>query len=112
MTRSSPAPVSRRKPTGSPCSAAMEPGRFSHSSRSVKSRRRFWIAWSRTLADEWRRYLQQQIELGGSEVVLNRAVSRTDGQADSLTDGWTSGEAARRGEGEISTGSLVTARPP
>jgi DNA polymerase len=33
------------------------------------------------LADLWRRYLEQQIELGGSEVVLSRAVRRKNGEA-------------------------------
>ena len=33
------------------------------------------------MADEWERYLRQQIELGGAEVVLSRAVSRSVGQA-------------------------------
>jgi uracil-DNA glycosylase len=33
------------------------------------------------LAGEWERYLRQQIELGGAEVVLSRAVRRSDGQA-------------------------------
>jgi uracil-DNA glycosylase len=37
--------------------------------------------WSRLLGDEWERYLRQQIELGGAEVVLSRAVSRSGGQA-------------------------------
>ena len=32
------------------------------------------------MADEWERYLRQQIELGGAEVVLSRAVSRSVGQ--------------------------------
>ncbi|HET6837872.1 MAG TPA: uracil-DNA glycosylase [Gemmatimonadales bacterium] len=35
----------------------------------------FWIAWSRLLADEWARYLRQQIELGGSEIMLSGAAS-------------------------------------
>ena len=30
------------------------------------------------MADEWRRYLEQQIELGGAEVVLGRTVGRVD----------------------------------
>ena len=29
--------------------------------------------WRRLLSDEWRRYLAQQIELGGSEIVLSKA---------------------------------------
>jgi uracil-DNA glycosylase family 4 len=33
------------------------------------------------LAGEWERYLRQQVELGGSEVVLSRAVSRSGGQS-------------------------------
>jgi uracil-DNA glycosylase family 4 len=39
------------------------------------------------LADEWRRYLQQQIELGGSEVVVGRAVSRSGGRLSGETTG-------------------------
>ena len=33
------------------------------------------------MGDEWERYLRQQVELGGAEVVLSRAVSRSGGQA-------------------------------
>ncbi|HJR17707.1 MAG TPA: uracil-DNA glycosylase [Gemmatimonadales bacterium] len=33
------------------------------------------------MADEWRRYLEQQIELGGSEVVLSTAGKRGSGEA-------------------------------
>jgi uracil-DNA glycosylase family 4 len=36
------------------------------------------------LADEWERYLRQQVELGGAEVVLSRAVRRSGGQSASL----------------------------
>jgi uracil-DNA glycosylase family 4 len=32
------------------------------------------------LADEWERYLRQQIELGGAEIVLGQAVTRSGGQ--------------------------------
>ena len=35
------------------------------------------------MADEWRRYLAQQIELGGAEVVLGQGLRRTVAQADS-----------------------------
>jgi uracil-DNA glycosylase len=38
------------------------------------------ISWSRRLADEWERYLRQQIELGGAEIVLARPVGRSAGQ--------------------------------
>src|SRR5215207_433424 len=103
MTRSSPAPASRRKPTGSPCSAAMEPDRFFPSSRSVKSQRRFWIAWSRTLADEWRRYLQQQIELGGSEVVLSGAVTARGPGLTSHSEPFADAQGRLRGESGSST---------
>ncbi len=37
--------------------------------------------WSSPLADEWRRYLAQQIELGGAEVVLGRTASRSVGRS-------------------------------
>jgi uracil-DNA glycosylase len=37
--------------------------------------------WSRPLGVEWERYLRQQVELGGAEVVLSRPVSRSGGQA-------------------------------
>ncbi|MEA2712291.1 MAG: hypothetical protein QOK27_252, partial [Gemmatimonadales bacterium] len=33
------------------------------------------------MADEWARYLRQQIELGGSEVVLSTAGQRGSGAA-------------------------------
>jgi uracil-DNA glycosylase len=40
------------------------------------------------LADLWRRYLEQQIELGGAEVVLGRTAGQADrGAAISVTDG-------------------------
>jgi uracil-DNA glycosylase family 4 len=39
------------------------------------------IRWSNPLADEWRRYLEQQIELGGSEVVLSGAAGQRGGEA-------------------------------
>jgi uracil-DNA glycosylase family 4 len=37
------------------------------------------------LAGEWERYLRQQVELGGSEVVLSRAVGRRVGEAEKDT---------------------------
>ena len=63
------------------------------------------MSWSSPLTDEWRRYLKQQIELGGSEVVLTRADRWTDGQADRQTDEETN---------EPSVGPTVqpSARPP
>ena len=38
------------------------------------------------MAGEWERYLRQQVELGGAEVVLSRAVSRSGGQSVVPTD--------------------------
>ncbi|HEX5575479.1 MAG TPA: uracil-DNA glycosylase family protein [Gemmatimonadales bacterium] len=38
------------------------------------------------MAGEWERYLRQQIEIGGVEVVLSRAVSRSGGQSVIATD--------------------------
>src|SRR5687767_14678458 len=98
-------PGSRRTPIGSRCSAETVPGRFSRSNRSVRWRTRFSMSWSSPLTDEWRRYLEQQIELGGSEVVLTRADRWTDGQADRQTDEETN---------EPSVGPTVqpSARPP
>ena len=37
--------------------------------------------WSKALDAKWERYLRQQVELGGAEVVLTRAVSRSVGQS-------------------------------
>jgi len=45
------------------------------------------------LADEWRRYLAQQLELGGSEVVLSRAVEWNSGRMDGGTDAQLAGES-------------------
>ena len=42
------------------------------------------------MADEWQRYLKQQMELGGAEVVLSTAVGRTGGQAVTSRSGETS----------------------
>jgi uracil-DNA glycosylase len=39
------------------------------------------MRWRDPLADEWRRYLAQQIELGGSEVVLSAAGKLVSGEA-------------------------------
>ncbi|MEA2722871.1 MAG: uracil-DNA glycosylase [Gemmatimonadales bacterium] len=49
----------------------------------------FWMWWRNPLADELRRYLQQQMELGGAEVVLSagQRVSGSIGQWDSGTAG-------------------------
>ena len=38
------------------------------------------------VADEWRRYLAQQMELGGSEIILNRGVVGPHGRAGSLIE--------------------------
>ena len=42
------------------------------------------------MADLWRRYLEQQIELGGAEVVVSRVDGRTGGPADAYTETSTS----------------------
>ena len=70
------------------------------------------------MADEWRRYLAQQIELGGAEVVLGRTVGRADRRAVSVerksppdeevlspSDGLTTGELDRQP-------ARPSARPP
>src|SRR5215204_5549512 len=93
--RSSRVPGSRRTPTASLCSAEMGAGGSSLCNRSAKWRRTFWMWWSSPLADEWRRYLAQQMELGGAEVVLSGAVQITSGaaeQRDSVPAGSESGQ--------------------
>jgi uracil-DNA glycosylase len=57
------------------------------------------------LGDEWERYLRQQVELGGAEVVLSTAVKRGSGGGQR-----GSGEAGKQGdEGAVTT---QTAPPP
>jgi uracil-DNA glycosylase family 4 len=51
------------------------------------------------LADEWRRYLAQQMELGGAEIVLSTAGKRGSGEA-----GKEGGEVGRQGSGTASLG--------
>jgi DNA polymerase len=63
------------------------------------------------LADEWRRYLEQQIELGGSEVVVGRAVGRTAGQAGGRSDQRLASSSAMEESLTAST-DRPTARPP
>jgi uracil-DNA glycosylase family 4 len=50
------------------------------------------------LADEWRRYLQQQIELGGSEVVLSAAV-KARGPGSATRPSWRKGAPPIPGPG-------------
>src|SRR5919107_5004631 len=76
------APASRRRPIGWHCSAETGPDRYFRCSPNGKWPTPFWIVWSRTLGDERERYLRQQIELGGSEVVLSRVLSRRVGGAE------------------------------
>jgi DNA polymerase len=66
--------------------------------------------WSSLLGDEWERYLRQQVELGGAEVVLSRPVSRSGGQA-VTQDRIVSGDVQ---EADPSSGPTdrLTARPP
>jgi uracil-DNA glycosylase family 4 len=45
------------------------------------------------LADEWRRYLRQQVELGGAEIVLTKAGTRGSGEGQR-----ESGKAGKQGE--------------
>ena len=51
------------------------------------------------MADEWRRYLAQQIELGGAEIVLSTAGKRGSGEA-----GKESSEVGQQGSGTASLG--------
>jgi hypothetical protein len=54
------------------------------------------------LGDEWERYLRQQVELGGAEVVLSRPVSRSVGQSVVSVDDTVVGEET----------SAPSSRPP
>src|SRR6186997_3384239 len=99
MMRSSPARDSRRTPIVSRCWAGTVPARSCRFSRSAKLPRRSSIEWSRPLAGEWERYLRQQIELGGAEIVLSRAAGRSGGP--SVT-----------AEPEAVPSDRLTARPP
>ena len=82
-------------------SGAARPGRARpascRSSRSARWPRRSSTPWSGTLADEWRRYLAQQAELGGAEIILGHVSAR---EADA--------RAGRHPPSEAATG----ARPP
>src|SRR5215213_3947806 len=69
----------KRTPIASRCWAVTEAAVFSRCNRSARSPRRSSTWWRTPLADEWRRYLEQQIELGGAEVLLSA------GQRDSGT---------------------------
>jgi uracil-DNA glycosylase len=46
------------------------------------------------LADEWERYLRQQIELGGAEVVLGRTVGQADSRSNERSDSSSATEAS------------------
>jgi uracil-DNA glycosylase family 4 len=59
------------------------------------------------LADEWRRYLEQQIELGGSEIVLSSAGKRGSGEA-----GMTNAVEAGSSSTDQSTSTARTSPPP
>src|SRR5829696_8069144 len=79
---------SKRTPTVSPCWAVMEAAVFSRCNPSARSPRRYSTWWRTHLADEWRRYLEQQIELGGAEVVVSQtAGQRGSGAATAYTPG-------------------------
>jgi DNA polymerase len=65
------------------------------------------------LPGEWERYLRQQIELGGAEVVLNRSVSRSVGQAVDRTEDEDASDATDSGQdlSPVVTEAPTTARP-
>src|SRR3712207_6538896 len=94
MTRWSRARDSRRTLTGSRCLGGTEAARSFRCSRSEKSPTRSSTGWSRLLGDEWERYLRQQVELGGAEVVLSRGVGRRVGESEARRVG----ESERRSE--------------
>ncbi len=48
------------------------------------------------MAGEWERYLRQQIELGGAEVVLSRAVSRRVGESEGRSESGSAGSTAEQ----------------
>jgi uracil-DNA glycosylase len=70
------------------------------------------------LPGEWERYLRQQIELGGAEVILNPPVSRSVGQAVDRTEDEGASDATDSGQDvspqvtEIPTTARPTDRPP
>jgi uracil-DNA glycosylase family 4 len=65
------------------------------------------------LPGEWERYLRQQIELGGAEVVLNRSVRRSVGQAVDRTEDEDASDATDSGQdlSPVVTEAPTTARP-
>jgi len=66
------------------------------------------------LADEWERYLRQQVELGGAEVVLSRAVRRSGSQSASPdAEPAESAEQVAKPDRQIAPpGDRPTVRPP
>jgi uracil-DNA glycosylase family 4 len=66
------------------------------------------------LADEWERYLRQQVELGGAEVVLSRAVRRSGGQSASpdAEPGESAEQVAKPDRQIAPPGDRPTVRPP
>jgi DNA polymerase len=85
----------------------MGAGAFFHSKRSAKWPKRFSISWNNPLADLWRRYLQQQIELGGAEVVLGRTVGRVDRRT-----GFPAADESPAPHDTTDEPVTLTARPP
>src|SRR4051794_35905721 len=95
------APDSRRTPIAWRCWAAMAPARSFLFNPSAKWPRQSSTWWSRPLADEWERYLRQQIELGGAEVVVSArplVEQPTVRPSDRLT-GWKKGAPPIPGPG-------------
>ena len=66
------------------------------------------------MADEWERYLRQQVELGGAELVLSRPVGRSGGKSASPdAEPAESAEQVAEPERQISPpGDRPTVRPP
>src|SRR5919201_6874253 len=85
----------------------MGPGKFCRCSPNVRWPRRSSTWWSRPLAGEWERYLKQQIELGGAELVLSTAGKRGSREAGKHS----SGDAGRQDGGEAGTVILERASP-
>ena len=87
--------ASRWTPTAWRCSTATARRGSCRCSRSGRWPRRSSTPWSRPLADERRRYLAQQIELGGAEIILGRVPARSAGRGARPTDHPSSGPTRR-----------------
>jgi uracil-DNA glycosylase len=63
------------------------------------------------LADEWERYLRQQVELGGSEIILSLAWKRESGEAGKDNSG-AAGQRGREAGDDDSSSTTTTAPRP